>query len=157
KGAYWDAEIKRAQVGGQAGYPLFTRKQNTDVSYLANARRLLDAGDAIYPMFATHNAQTIATVHRMARTMRGRRDFAFQKLHGVGEGLYAEVIPRDRLRVPCRGYGPVGSHEDLLPYLVRRLRENGANPSFVNRITDESIPVEELICDPVELVSSLEH
>ncbi len=157
KGAYWDAEVKRAQVEGQAGYPLFTRKQNTDVSYLANARRLLDAGDAVYPMFATHNAQTIATVHRMARAMRGRRDFEFQKLHGMGDDLYAEVIPADRLDVPCRVYAPVGSHEDLLPYLVRRLLENGANSSFVNRITDESIPVEELIRNPVDFVSSLEH
>ena len=157
KGAYWDAEIKRAQVEGQPGYPLFTRKQNTDVSYLANARRLLDAGAAVYPMFATHNAHTIATVHRMARVMRGRRDFEFQKLHGMGDDLYAEVIPADRLDVPCRVYAPVGSHEDLLPYLVRRLLENGANSSFVNRITDESIPVEELIRDPVDFVSSLEH
>ncbi|MGE4367772.1 bifunctional proline dehydrogenase/L-glutamate gamma-semialdehyde dehydrogenase PutA [Thermomonas sp.] len=157
KGAYWDAEIKRAQVEGQAGYPLFTRKQNTDVSYLANTRRLLDAGDAVYPMFATHNAHTIATVHRMARAMRGRRDFEFQKLHGMGDDLYAEVIPADRLDVPCRVYAPVGSHEDLLPYLVRRLLENGANSSFVNRITDEGIPVEELIRDPVDVVSALEH
>ena len=157
KGAYWDAEVKRAQVEGQAGYPLFTRKQNTDVSYLANARRMLDAGEAIYPMFATHNAQTIAAVHRMARAIRGRTDFEFQKLHGMGDDLYAEVIPADRLDVPCRVYAPVGSHEDLLPYLVRRLLENGANSSFVNRITDESIPVEELIRDPVEFVSALEH
>jgi len=157
KGAYWDAEIKRAQVDGQPGYPLFTRKQNTDVSYLANARRLLDAGAAVYPMFATHNAHTIATVHQMARVMRGRRDFEFQKLHGMGDDLYAEVIPADRLDVPCRVYAPVGSHEDLLPYLVRRLLENGANSSFVNRITDESIPVEELVRDPVEFVAALEH
>jgi RHH-type proline utilization regulon transcriptional repressor/proline dehydrogenase/delta 1-pyrroline-5-carboxylate dehydrogenase len=156
KGAYWDAEVKRAQVEGQAGYPLFTRKQNTDVSYLANARRLLDAGDAIYPMFATHNAQTIATVHRMARAMRDRRDFEFQKLHGMGDDLYAEVIPADRLDVPCRVYAPVGSHEDLLPYLVRRLLENGANSSFVNRITDESISIDELIRDPVEAVSNFD-
>ena len=156
KGAYWDAEVKRAQVEGQAGYPLFTRKQNTDVSYLANARRLLDAGDAIYPMFATHNAQTIATVHRMARAMRKRRDFEFQKLHGMGNDLYAEVIPADRLDVPCRVYAPVGSHEDLLPYLVRRLLENGANSSFVNRITDESISIDELIRDPVDAVSGFD-
>jgi len=156
KGAYWDAEVKRAQVEGQAGYPLFTRKQNTDVSYLANARRLLDAGDAVYPMFATHNAQTIATVHRMARAMRNRRDFEFQKLHGMGDDLYAEVIPADRLDVPCRVYAPVGSHEDLLPYLVRRLLENGANSSFVNRITDESISIDELIRDPVEAVSGFD-
>ena len=156
KGAYWDAEVKRAQVEGQAGYPLFTSKQNTDVSYLANARRLLDAGDAIYPMFATHNAQTIATVHRMARAMRKRRDFEFQKLHGMGDDLYAEVIPADRLDVPCRVYAPVGSHEDLLPYLVRRLLENGANSSFVNRITDESISIDELIRDPVDAVSGFD-
>ncbi|WP_374247871.1 bifunctional proline dehydrogenase/L-glutamate gamma-semialdehyde dehydrogenase PutA [Thermomonas sp.] len=157
KGAYWDAEIKRAQMDGQAGYPLFTRKQNTDVSYIANARRLLEHGNAVYPMFATHNAQTIATVHRMARAMRSRRDFEFQKLHGMGDDLYAEVIPADRLDVPCRVYAPVGSHEDLLPYLVRRLLENGANSSFVNRITDDTIPVEELIRDPVDFVSALEH
>ncbi|MEO7200248.1 MAG: bifunctional proline dehydrogenase/L-glutamate gamma-semialdehyde dehydrogenase PutA, partial [Dokdonella sp.] len=154
KGAYWDAEIKRAQVDGQAGYPLFTRKQNTDVSYLANARRLLEAGDAIYPMFATHNAQTIATVHRMARSIRGRRDFEFQKLHGMGDDLYAEVIPADRLDVACRVYAPVGSHEDLLPYLVRRLLENGANSSFVNRITDENVAIDDLIRDPVQAVAA---
>ena len=154
KGAYWDAEIKRAQVDGQAGYPLFTRKQNTDVSYLANARRMLDAGDAIYPMFATHNAQTIATVHRMARCIRGRKDFEFQKLHGMGDDLYAEVIPADRLDVACRVYAPVGSHEDLLPYLVRRLLENGANSSFVNRITDENVAIDDLIRDPVQAVAA---
>ncbi|MCB1568568.1 MAG: bifunctional proline dehydrogenase/L-glutamate gamma-semialdehyde dehydrogenase PutA, partial [Xanthomonadales bacterium] len=154
KGAYWDAEVKRAQVDGQAGYPLFTRKQNTDVSYLANARRLLDAGDAIYPMFATHNAQTIAVVHRMARSMRGRRDFEFQKLHGMGDDLYAEVIPPDRLDVACRVYAPVGSHEDLLPYLVRRLLENGANSSFVNRITDDNVAIDDLIRDPVQAVAA---
>ncbi len=156
KGAYWDAEIKRAQVDGQAGYPLFTRKQNTDVSYLANARRMLDAGDAIYPMFATHNAQTIATVQRMARGLRGRSDFEFQKLHGMGDDLYAEVIPPDRLDVACRVYAPVGSHEDLLPYLVRRLLENGANSSFVNRITDENVAIEDLIRDPVETVAAFD-
>ncbi|MEO6155546.1 MAG: bifunctional proline dehydrogenase/L-glutamate gamma-semialdehyde dehydrogenase PutA, partial [Thermomonas sp.] len=156
KGAYWDAEIKRAQVDGQAGYPLFTRKQNTDVSYLANARRMLDAGDVIYPMFATHNAQTIATVHRMARSIRGRRDFEFQKLHGMGDDLYAEVIPADRLDVACRVYAPVGSHEDLLPYLVRRLLENGANSSFVNRITDENVAIDDLIRDPVETVAAFD-
>ncbi len=152
KGAYWDSEVKRAQVDGLPGYPVFTRKPNTDVSYLANARRLLDAGDAVYPMFATHNAQTIAAVHRMA----GGRHFEFQKLHGMGDDLYAEVIPADRLGVPCRVYAPVGSHEDLLPYLVRRLLENGANSSFVNRITDEAIPVEELVRDPVEVVSGFD-
>ncbi len=149
KGAYWDSEIKRAQVDGQAGYPVYTRKPNTDVSYLANARRMLDAGDALYPMFATHNAQTIAAIHRIA----AGRPFEFQKLHGMGDDLYAEVIAKDRLDVPCRVYAPVGSHEDLLPYLVRRLLENGANSSFVNRITDEGVAIDDLIRDPVETVS----
>ena len=150
KGAYWDSEVKRAQVEGLSGYPVFTRKPNTDVSYLANAARLLDAGDAIYPMFATHNAQTIAAVHRVANG----RTFEFQKLHGMGDDLYAEVIPPDRLDVPCRVYAPVGSHEDLLPYLVRRLLENGANSSFVNSITDETVAVDDLVRDPVETVSA---
>jgi RHH-type proline utilization regulon transcriptional repressor/proline dehydrogenase/delta 1-pyrroline-5-carboxylate dehydrogenase len=152
KGAYWDSEVKRAQVDGVDGYPVFTRKPNTDVSYLANAARMLDASDAIYPMFATHNAQTIAAVHRIA----AGRSFEFQKLHGMGDDLYAEVIPADRLDVACRVYAPVGSHEDLLPYLVRRLLENGANSSFVNRITDEAVAIEDLIQDPVETVSAFE-
>ncbi len=163
KGAYWDSEIKRAQVEGQPGYPVFTRKPNTDVSYQANARRLLEAGDAIYPMFATHNAQTIAAIHRMAQTVLGSARgsdgqfrYEFQKLHGMGDDLYAEVIPADRLDVPCRVYAPVGSHEDLLPYLVRRLLENGANSSFVNRITDEAVAIDELIRDPVEVVAGFE-
>ncbi|AKC86549.1 bifunctional proline dehydrogenase/L-glutamate gamma-semialdehyde dehydrogenase PutA [Pseudoxanthomonas suwonensis] len=149
KGAYWDAEIKRAQVEGQAGYPVFTRKQNTDVSYLACARRMFGHADALYPMFATHNAQTIAAI----RAIAGGRDYEHQKLHGMGDDLYAEVVPADRLGVPCRVYAPVGSHEDLLPYLVRRLLENGANSSFVNRITDEDVPVADLVQDPVAAVS----
>ncbi|HVR82396.1 MAG TPA: bifunctional proline dehydrogenase/L-glutamate gamma-semialdehyde dehydrogenase PutA [Luteimonas sp.] len=157
KGAYWDSEVKRAQVDGHAGYPVFTRKPNTDVSYLACARRMLDASDVIYPMFATHNAQTIAAIHRLANG-RGaaRKDFEFQKLHGMGDDLYAEVIPSDRLNVPCRVYAPVGSHEDLLPYLVRRLLENGANSSFVNRITDETVAIDDLIRDPVETVAGFD-
>ncbi|XQA67886.1 bifunctional proline dehydrogenase/L-glutamate gamma-semialdehyde dehydrogenase PutA [Xanthomonas sacchari] len=150
KGAYWDAEIKRAQVEGHPGYPVFTRKQNTDVSYLACAKHLFAHSDALYPMFATHNAQTIAAV----RAIAGGRDYEHQKLHGMGDDLYAEVIPADRLGVPCRVYAPVGSHEDLLPYLVRRLLENGANSSFVNRITDEDVAIEDLIRDPVEAVSA---
>ena len=152
KGAYWDTEIKRAQVEGYPGYAVFTRKPSTDVSYLACARRLLDAGNAVYPMFATHNAQTIAAVHRMA----AGRPFEFQKLHGMGDDLYDEVIPADRLGVPCRVYAPVGSHEDLLPYLVRRLLENGANSSFVNRITDEDVAIEDLVRDPVEVVAAFD-
>ncbi|WP_262378606.1 bifunctional proline dehydrogenase/L-glutamate gamma-semialdehyde dehydrogenase PutA [Luteimonas viscosa] len=235
KGAYWDSEVKRAQVDGLPGYPVFTRKPNTDVSYLANAARLLSNTDAVYPMFATHNAQTIAAVHRMAaallpsavgsppssaaplpspghggrvgdggpsgrdaadapssappghlpghvqRTVRSdalrgdaaraapphpleageehRRSihhYEFQKLHGMGDDLYAEVIPADRLDVPCRVYAPVGSHEDLLPYLVRRLLENGANSSFVNRISDEDVSIDDLVRDPVEVVAGFE-
>ena len=152
KGAYWDAEIKRAQVEGHPGYPVFTRKPNTDVSYLANARRMLDQGDALYPMFATHNAQTIAAI----RFIAAGRDYEHQKLHGMGDDLYAEVIPADRLGVPCRVYAPVGSHEDLLPYLVRRLLENGANSSFVNRITDENVAIDDLVRDPVETVAAFD-
>jgi RHH-type proline utilization regulon transcriptional repressor/proline dehydrogenase/delta 1-pyrroline-5-carboxylate dehydrogenase len=164
KGAYWDSEVKRAQVDGQSGYPVFTRKPNTDVSYQACARRLLKATDAVYPMFATHNAQTIAAIHRMASAELGAAaasgpngsKYEFQKLHGMGDDLYAEVIPADRLNVPCRVYAPVGSHEDLLPYLVRRLLENGANSSFVNRITDEAVAIDDLIRDPVETVSAFD-
>jgi RHH-type proline utilization regulon transcriptional repressor/proline dehydrogenase/delta 1-pyrroline-5-carboxylate dehydrogenase len=158
KGAYWDAEVKRAQVEGQAGYPVFTRKPNTDLSYLACARRMLAAVDAIYPMFASHNAHTIAAIHHMALEMLGpvepgaRPRFEFQKLHGMGDDLYAEVIGPDRLNVPCRVYAPVGSHEDLLPYLVRRLLENGANSSFVNRITDPDVSPQDLVADPTETV-----
>ncbi|MEO5810566.1 MAG: bifunctional proline dehydrogenase/L-glutamate gamma-semialdehyde dehydrogenase PutA [Rhodanobacter sp.] len=149
KGAYWDAEIKRAQENGLAGYPVFTRKPNTDVSYLACARRLFNAGgDLIYPQFATHNAHSIAAVHHLAQG----RSFEFQRLHGMGTDLYAEVICTDKLNVPCRVYAPVGSHQDLLPYLVRRLLENGANTSFVNRVVDESTPARELVADPCETV-----
>ena len=154
KGAYWDAEIKRAQIDGLAGYPVFTRKQNTDVSYLACAKRLFGHADAIYPMFATHNAHTIAAIRTIAANVGQGRAYEHQKLHGMGDDLYAEVVPADRLGLPCRVYAPVGSHEDLLPYLVRRLLENGANSSFVNRITDEKVAIEDLIRVPVEAVSS---
>ncbi|HEY4556430.1 MAG TPA: bifunctional proline dehydrogenase/L-glutamate gamma-semialdehyde dehydrogenase PutA, partial [Lysobacter sp.] len=156
KGAYWDSEVKRTQVDGQPGYPVFTRKPNTDVSYLANARLMLEASDAIYPMFATHNAHTIAAIFQRAKAMGRERHFEFQKLHGMGDDLYAEVIPQDRLGVPCRVYAPVGSHEDLLPYLVRRLLENGANSSFVNRITDEDVAIADLVQDPVRTVEAFD-
>jgi RHH-type proline utilization regulon transcriptional repressor/proline dehydrogenase/delta 1-pyrroline-5-carboxylate dehydrogenase len=152
KGAYWDSEIKKAQMDGLSGYPVFTRKPNTDVSYLACARRMLAAADACYPMFATHNAQTISAVYQAAR-LAGSPAFEFQRLHGMGHDLYAEVIGKDQLAVPCRVYAPVGSHEDLLPYLVRRLLENGANSSFVNRITDASVPPSDLVADPVATVA----
>jgi len=148
KGAYWDTEIKYAQEQGHAGYPLFTRKANTDVSFLACARRMLDNPKAFYAQFATHNAHTLAYVH----TVAGDAPFEFQRLHGMGQALYNEVLGKDRLNRPCRVYAPVGSHEDLLPYLVRRLLENGANTSFVNRISDEKLPVDELVADPVATV-----
>ncbi|MCZ8318583.1 MAG: bifunctional proline dehydrogenase/L-glutamate gamma-semialdehyde dehydrogenase PutA [Silanimonas sp.] len=152
KGAYWDSEIKKSQVEGYTGYPVFTRKVNTDVSYLACARRMFAATDALYPMFATHNAQTIAAIHAMSKEGGTRRDYEYQRLHGMGEDLYAEVIGADQLGVPCRVYAPVGSHEDLLPYLVRRLLENGANSSFVNRITDARVRAADLVADPVATV-----
>jgi RHH-type proline utilization regulon transcriptional repressor/proline dehydrogenase/delta 1-pyrroline-5-carboxylate dehydrogenase len=152
KGAYWDAEIKRAQIDGHSGYPVYTRKPNTDLSYLACARRILAHGDAFYPQFATHNAHTIAAIHHLAQG----RPFEYQRLHGMGGDLYSEVIPAERLNAACRIYAPVGSHEDLLPYLVRRLLENGANTSFVNRIVDEAVPIDELIPHPNDVVAAIE-
>lgn len=155
KGAYWDTEIKRAQERGLAGYPVFTRKVNTDVSYIACARELIAAGPQIYPQFATHNAQTVATILQLAG--EAGRDFEFQRLHGMGEELYAQLVGDDKLGVPCRVYAPVGSHEDLLPYLVRRLLENGANTSFVNRIVDEQTAIADIVRDPVVEVDALEQ
>ena len=147
KGAYWDSEIKRAQERGLPGYPVYTRKPNTDVAYLACARILLDSSRRVYPQFATHNAHTAASIIHLAAA-RGRA-FEFQRLHGMGEELYAELTDPTGRALPCRVYAPVGSHEDLLPYLVRRLLENGANTSFVNRVVDESLPVEAVVGDPV--------
>lgn len=151
KGAYWDSEVKRAQERGLQGYPVFTRKVNTDVSYIACARELIAAGENIYPQFATHNAQTVATILELAA--EAQRPFEFQRLHGMGEELYEQLVSAGD--VACRIYAPVGSHEDLLPYLVRRLLENGANTSFVNRIVDESTPLDEIVVDPVKVVDGL--
>ncbi|MBI3896899.1 MAG: trifunctional transcriptional regulator/proline dehydrogenase/L-glutamate gamma-semialdehyde dehydrogenase [Gammaproteobacteria bacterium] len=148
KGAYWDSEIKHAQVDGLDGYPVYTRKAHTDVAYLACAHKLLIAGDAVYPQFATHNAHTVSAVYQMALDT-GVSDYEFQCLHGMGESLYDEVVGSDKLDKPCRIYGPVGNHETLLPYLVRRLLENGANSSFVNRLVDETISIDTLIADPL--------
>ena len=152
KGAYWDSEIKRAQERGLDGYPVFTRKVATDVSYLAAARRLLADRQAFYPQFATHNAHTLAAVLEFAGN---DRDFEFQRLHGMGEALYEQVVGTGGPNVPCRIYAPVGSHEDLLPYLVRRLLENGANTSFVNRIVDEAAPIDEIVADPAARLRKL--
>ncbi len=140
KGAYWDSEVKRAQIDGHTGYPVYTRKAHTDVAYLACAQRILAHGEVFYPQFATHNAHTIAAIFHLAQG----QPFEYQRLHGMGADLYAEVLPAERLNAACRIYAPVGSHEDLLPYLVRRLLENGANTSFVNRIVDDNVPIDEL-------------
>ncbi|WP_432729828.1 trifunctional transcriptional regulator/proline dehydrogenase/L-glutamate gamma-semialdehyde dehydrogenase [Variovorax sp. W6] len=154
KGAYWDSEIKRAQLDGLDGYPVYTRKAYTDVSYLACARKLLDAPDQVYPQFATHNAHTLAAIYTMAEPSRYRPgQYEFQCLHGMGEPLYEQVV--GPLARPCRIYAPVGTHETLLAYLVRRLLENGANTSFVNRIADPTIPLEVLVEDPVATVEHM--
>ncbi|WP_416172191.1 trifunctional transcriptional regulator/proline dehydrogenase/L-glutamate gamma-semialdehyde dehydrogenase [Actimicrobium sp. CCI2.3] len=149
KGAYWDAEIKRAQVDGMSGYPVFTRKVYTDVCYLACAEKLLGATDVLYPQFATHNAQTLSAIYTSAQA-RGVTDYEFQCLHGMGETLYDQVVGKDNLNKPCRIYAPVGSHRTLLAYLVRRLLENGANSSFVNQIVDTNVPVDALIANPMD-------
>lgn len=155
KGAYWDAEIKRAQVDGLADFPVYTRKIHTDVAYVACARKLLAATDVVFPQFATHNAQTLATIYHMAGPDFAIGKYEFQCLHGMGEPLYDEVVGKDKLDRPCRIYAPVGTHETLLAYLVRRLLENGANSSFVNRISDPDVPVSELIADPVARVRAM--
>ncbi|MCW5698515.1 MAG: bifunctional proline dehydrogenase/L-glutamate gamma-semialdehyde dehydrogenase PutA [Rhodospirillales bacterium] len=163
KGAYWDTEIKTAQEHGLDGYPVFTRKVNTDVSYIVCARRLLGAPEAFYPQFATHNAHTLATVLELAGD---RADFECQRLHGMGEDLFDQIAGdgaggnSSGSKVRCRIYAPVGSHEDLLSYLVRRLLENGANTSFVNRLADEKLPIADIVADPArqaERLSSKPH
>ena len=167
KGAYWDAEIKRAQELGLPHYPVFTHKHHTDLSYLACAQALLQAQDAIYPQFATHNAGTIAAIVQMAR--RTGAPFELQRLHGMGEGVYREVArytpsgqdglpptqppPRGGGAIPVRVYAPVGEHRDLLAYLVRRLLENGANSSFVHQLADESVGMDELLRSPMHLAA----
>ena len=149
KGAYWDAEIKRAQVDGMPGYPVYTRKVYTDVSYLTCARKLLAASDIVYPQFATHNAHSLSVIYTWAKA-DGIKNYEFQCLHGMGETLYDQVVGSDKLDKACRIYAPVGSHETLLAYLVRRLLENGANSSFVNQIVDEKVAIDTLLADPFE-------
>ncbi|SEQ93040.1 L-proline dehydrogenase /delta-1-pyrroline-5-carboxylate dehydrogenase [Faunimonas pinastri] len=155
KGAYWDAEIKRAQMDGQDGFPVYTRKIHTDVSYVACAKKLLAATDAVFPQFATHNAQTLATIYHLAGPDFRVGLYEFQCLHGMGEPLYDEVVGPAKLNRPCRIYAPVGTHETLLAYLVRRLLENGANSSFVNRIADPAITLDELVADPADAVRAM--
>ncbi|MBI5275962.1 MAG: trifunctional transcriptional regulator/proline dehydrogenase/L-glutamate gamma-semialdehyde dehydrogenase [Burkholderiales bacterium] len=156
KGAYWDSEIKRAQLDGQDGYPVYTRKPYTDASYIACARKLLAAPDQVYPQFATHNAQTLATIYQLAGPAGYTpTQYEFQCLHGMGEPLYEQVVgdrAHGKLGRPCRIYAPVGTHETLLAYLVRRLLENGANTSFVNQIADPNLALDTLVRDPVNII-----
>jgi RHH-type proline utilization regulon transcriptional repressor/proline dehydrogenase/delta 1-pyrroline-5-carboxylate dehydrogenase len=153
KGAYWDSEIKYAQMNGLPGYPVYTRKNATDVSYVANAAKLLASRDAVYPMFATHNAYTVACVMEMAGGDKG--GFEFQRLHGMGDALYHQIVGNGAGKYPCRVYAPVGSHQDLLPYLVRRLLENGANTNFVNRLQNDSVPIDEMLTDPADHIAAV--
>ncbi|WP_300731016.1 trifunctional transcriptional regulator/proline dehydrogenase/L-glutamate gamma-semialdehyde dehydrogenase [Pseudomonas sp.] len=158
KGAYWDSEIKRAQVEGLEGYPVYTRKVYTDVSYLACAKKLLAVPEAIYPQFATHNAQTLSAIYHIAGQNYYPGQYEFQCLHGMGEPLYEQVVGKvseGKLNRPCRVYAPVGTHETLLAYLVRRLLENGANTSFVNRIADHTISIHELVADPISSIEKM--
>lgn len=155
KGAYWDAEIKRAQLDGLEGFPVYTRKIYTDVAYVACARKLLAAPEAVFPQFATHNAQTLAAIYHLAGSEFCADKYEFQCLHGMGEPLYEEVVRHEKLARPCRIYAPVGTHETLLAYLVRRLLENGANSSFVNRVADRDVAIEDLIADPAEMVAAM--
>ncbi len=155
KGAYWDAEIKRAQIDGLGGYPVYTRKVHTDVAYLACAKRLLAATDAVFPQFATHNAMTLAAIHTLAGADAPPDRYEFQCLHGMGEPLYEEVVGRQHLDRACRIYAPVGTHATLLAYLVRRLLENGANASFVHRLADPNVAEAELLADPVTEAAAL--
>ncbi len=154
KGAYWDAEIKNSQVYGFEGYPVFTRKNSTDVSFLACAKKILTLPECFYPMFGTHNAYSVAAIIEMAGD---RKDYEFQCLHGMGQPLYDQIVGKNNVNIPCRIYAPVGSHKDLLGYLVRRLLENGANTSFINRIADDSAPIDKIILDPVARISNLTH
>jgi RHH-type transcriptional regulator, proline utilization regulon repressor / proline dehydrogenase / delta 1-pyrroline-5-carboxylate dehydrogenase len=153
KGAYWDTEIKHCQETGLDDYPVFTRKSATDVSYLACVGVLARDRTAFFPQFATHNANSVAAILEI---MGKRTDYEFQRLYGMGEELYAQVVGPAAMDKPCRIYAPVGGHKDLLAYLVRRLLENGANTSFVNRIVDEKLPVEEIVADPVDVTHRLE-
>ena len=150
KGAYWDTVVKRAQVEGLSAFPVFTHKAATDVSYIANARKLLEMTDRIYPQFATHNAHTVAAILEMSTDPEA---FEFQRLHGMGERLHDIVLTEEKTR--CRIYAPVGAHRDLLAYLVRRLLENGANSSFVNQIVDEDVPPEVVAADPFETLAQV--
>jgi RHH-type transcriptional regulator, proline utilization regulon repressor / proline dehydrogenase / delta 1-pyrroline-5-carboxylate dehydrogenase len=151
KGAYWDSEIKHAQENGLSNYPVFTHKSATDVSYLACSQLILSRPDVFYPQFASHNSHTLAAIYHSAKQHPG---YEFQRLHGMGEALYEEIIENQQWKIPCRIYAPVGRYHELLPYLVRRLLENGANTSFINQIDSADISVEELVYDPVDRIKT---
>ncbi len=151
KGAYWDAEIKVSQIQGFSGYPVFTRKNATDVSYIACAKKIFANIDCFYPQFGTHNAYSVAAIIEMA----GDKEFEFQCLHGMGRALYDQVVDAAQFNKPCRIYAPVGTHKDLLGYLVRRLLENGANSSFVNKLADDKTPIEKMVVNPVARIAAL--
>ena len=151
KGAYWDSEIKRAQENGLSNYPVFTHKSVTDVSYLACSQLILSRPDVFYPQFASHNAHTLAAVYYSGKQHPG---YEFQRLHGMGESLYHEIIENQHWQIPCRIYAPVGHYHELLPYLVRRLLENGANTSFINQLDQPDVSIEALVRDPVGLVKT---
>jgi RHH-type proline utilization regulon transcriptional repressor/proline dehydrogenase/delta 1-pyrroline-5-carboxylate dehydrogenase len=154
KGAYWDTEIKQSQLLGLKNYPVFTRKNSTDVSFIACAKKLLAHPEYFYPQFGTHNAYSAAVILEL-RQHYPTIPFEFQCLHGMGESLYDQIVGKDHFDIPCRIYAPVGSHQDLLGYLVRRLLENGANTSFINLVANENIPIEKIIADPVERIANL--
>ncbi|HSW69492.1 MAG TPA: bifunctional proline dehydrogenase/L-glutamate gamma-semialdehyde dehydrogenase PutA [Gammaproteobacteria bacterium] len=154
KGAYWDTEIKLSQLLGLESYPVFTRKNSTDVSFLACAKKILAEPQCFYPQFGTHNAYSVAAILEIAGT---GREFEFQCLHGMGRTLYDQVVGKDNLNIPCRIYAPVGTHKDLLCYLVRRLLENGANSSFINCIANDDMPIEKIIQDPVLKIAALKQ
>src|SRR4029077_11811355 len=153
KGAYWDTEIKRAQERGLDDFPVFTRKAMTDLNYIACARKLLALRPRLFPQFATHNALTVATIVELGESESG---FEFQRLHGMGEALYAQLA-EDHPRLAYRTYAPVGSHRDLLAYLVGRLLENGANSSFVALAADDSVPVKTLLRRPADIIGRPNH
>lgn len=154
KGAYWDSEIKQAQVNGHKSYPVFTHKAGTDVSYLACSKLMLSYAEEIYPQFATHNAHTVAAIIELSKKHPG---YEFQRLHGMGEQLYKQILKQTNHAIPCRIYAPVGIYQDLLPYLVRRLLENGANTSFINQVENSEISIEKVIADPLNYFKNKEN
>lgn len=153
KGAYWDSEIKLAQIENSPNYPVFTRKFYTDVSYLACAKKLFTYQEEIYPLFATHNAYTLATIYELGKG----KEYEFQCLFGMGETLYNKIVGKNNLNIPCRVYAPVGSYETLLAYLIRRLLENGANSSFIHQLIDKNISIEDLLINPIELAKKVNY